>query len=139
MNSRHLVDPELAPLLAMIPDFQLNKETLNQARASSRVPGLNVPPISNADIEVTEYTIPGPQAAPEVRALAYIPKNLARPLPVLLWVHGGGFVMGSADNEDANVKNLVTQVGCAAFSVDYRLAPETPYPGSVEDCYAALK
>ena len=48
-------------------------------------------------------------------------------------------MVGSADQDDAQVKGMVAQVGCAAVSVDYRLAPETPFPGPVEDCYAALK
>ncbi|HEX2912006.1 MAG TPA: alpha/beta hydrolase [Chloroflexia bacterium] len=139
MNTLHLVDPELAPILAMIPESRLNKETLEQARASLRemVAGTKVPAFP--EIEVSEQIIPGPPDSPEVRILLYIPKNMTRPLPALLWIHGGGFVMGSADNEDFNVKNLVTQVGCAAVVVDYRLAPETPHPGPVEDCYAALK
>lgn len=65
--------------------------------------------------------------------------TLVKPLPALLWIHGGGYVIGSADGEDAGVKSMVSAVGCAAVSVDYRLAPETPHPGPVEDCYAALK
>jgi acetyl esterase/lipase len=56
----------------------------------------------------------------------------------LLWIHGG-YVIGSADQEDLGVKNIVSAVGCAAVSVDYRLAPDTPHPGPVEDCYAALR
>jgi acetyl esterase/lipase len=70
--------------------------------------------------------------------LVYLPKDAPRPLPALLWIHGGGYVIGSGDHEDPQVKSIVAQVGCAAVSVDYRLAPETPFPGSVEDCYAAL-
>lgn len=65
--------------------------------------------------------------------------TLVKPLPALLWIHGGGYVIGSADGEDAGVKSMVSAVGCAAVSVDYHLAPETPHPGPVEDCYAALK
>ena len=60
-------------------------------------------------------------------------------MPALLWIHGGGYVIGSADGDDARVKGIVQQVGCAAVSVDYRLAPETTFPGNIEDCYAALK
>src|SRR5689334_19715158 len=101
----------------MLPSAQLNKETLPQARAANRPTGQTSP-----DIEVTEYTIPGPEGAPEVRVQVHIPTKLARPLPVLFWVHGGGYVMGSADNEGPIVSNFITQVGCAAVVVDYRLA-----------------
>ncbi|MBN9387902.1 MAG: alpha/beta hydrolase [Chloroflexi bacterium] len=139
MNSKHLVDPELAPILDLLPDVPLTNETLPQARASLKAMVAAMKTAPSPDIEVTEYQVPGPQDAPPVRVLLYLPKGLERPLPALLWVHGGGFVMGSADNEDATVKNLVKQVGCAVAVVDYRLAPETPFPGPVEDCYAALK
>jgi acetyl esterase/lipase len=74
-----------------------------------------------------------------VRVLVYLPKSAPRPLSALLWIHGGGYVIGSADGDDAQVKSIVDAVGCAAVSVDYRLAPETPHPGPVEDCYAALR
>jgi acetyl esterase/lipase len=134
MNTKHLVDPELAPLLDSIPVFELNNHTLGMARASSiKATG---PVISS--IEVSEHKVPGISQAPEVRVLLYTPKNLASPWPVLVWIHGGGYVMGSADNEDVTVKNLINKVGCAVVVVDYRLAPETPYPGALEDCYAAL-
>ncbi|HMO55943.1 MAG TPA: alpha/beta hydrolase, partial [Roseiflexaceae bacterium] len=54
-------------------------------------------------------------------------------------IHGGGYVIGNAEMDDLTVKAMVTELGCAAVSVDYRLAPDTPHPGPVEDCYAALK
>lgn len=139
MNSKHLVDPELAPILDLLPDVPLNKETLPQARASLKAMVAALKTAASPDIEVTEYQVPGPQDAAQVRVLCYLPKERECPLPALLWVHGGGFVMGSADNEDPTVRNLVTQVGCAVAVVDYRLAPETTFPGPVEDCYAALK
>jgi acetyl esterase/lipase len=90
-------------------------------------------------ISVSERYVPGPEGAPEVRVLVYQPTTASTPLPALLWIHGGGYVLGSADQDDLGVKNIVSTVGCAAVSVDYRLAPETPHPGPVEDCYAALK
>jgi acetyl esterase/lipase len=57
----------------------------------------------------------------------------------LLWIHGGGYIMGSADAEAAMAISIVSELGCAVVAPDYRLAPETPFPGPVEDCYAALK
>jgi len=55
-----------------------------------------------------------------------------------LHVHGGGFVSGSADMSDPNSRSYAVEMNCVVVSVDYRLAPETPFPGPVEDCYAAL-
>jgi acetyl esterase/lipase len=71
--------------------------------------------------------------------LVYLPKNVTTPVPAILWIHGGGYVVGNADQADWDAKTIVSALGCAAVSVDYRLAPEVPHPGPVEDCYAALK
>jgi acetyl esterase/lipase len=89
------------------------------------------------DLFVSEHFIPGPEGAPDVRVLVHLPTAKQGPLPALLWMHGGGYIMGSA--EDLTLTSIVSAIGCAAVSVDYRLAPETPYPGPIEDCYAALK
>jgi len=113
-----------------LPQVRADFAAMNAQRAS----GLPDFP----DIEVAERRVPGLQGAPDVRVLVYLPKIVPRPLPALLWIHGGGYVIGSADGTDAQVKSMVAQTGCAAVSVDYRLAPETPFPGPVEDCYAAL-
>jgi len=140
MTTKHLVDPEIVAMLDLFPQFQFTSETLPQTRAE--LDAMNAQRAATLpdfpDIEVTERQVPGPRGAPEVRVLVYLPKSAPRPLPALLWIHGGGYVIGRADWDDAQVKNMVTQVGCAAVSVDYRLAPETPFPGPVEDCYAAL-
>jgi len=88
---------------------------------------------------VSEHFIPGPEGAPDVRVLVYLPTAVEGPLSTLLWIHGGGYIMGSANASDLTVRSLVSAIGCAAVSVDYRLAPETPHPGPVEDCYAALQ
>jgi acetyl esterase/lipase len=97
----------------------------------------NLPTFS--DIEVTECFVPGPEGAPEVRVLVYLPITVEGPRSTLLWIHGGGYIMGSPEQEDLLVKDMVSAIGCVAVSVDYRLAPETRHPGPVEDCYAALK
>jgi len=137
MTTKHLVDPELVALLDQIPASVLTAETLGQTRAMiSRAPA-NLPQFSA--LSVSERFIPGPEGAPAVRVLVYLPPPVQRPLPVLLWLHGGGYIMGSADAEDLTAKSIVSAIGCAIVSVDYRLAPETPYPGPVEDCYAALQ
>ena len=137
MTTRHLVDPELVAILDQIPAPVLTTETLGQIRAMSSQASAGLPQVST--LSVSEHFIPGPEAAPDVRVLVYQPTSVHQSVPALLWLHGGGYIMGSADAEDLMVKRIVLDVGCAAVSVDYRLAPETPYPGPVEDCYAALK
>lgn len=141
MTTRHLVDPELVAMLDTFPPLTLTAESLPLMRAALQEmmtqERADLPDFSA--ISVSERFVPGPEGAPDVRVLVYLPTTVSTPLPALLWIHGGGYVLGSADQEDLSVKSIVSNIGCAAVSVDYRLAPETPHPGPVEDCYAALK
>jgi acetyl esterase/lipase len=137
MTTRHLVDPELVALLDQASAPVLTAETLGQMRAMISQAPANVSQFSA--LSVSERFIPGPEGAPDVRVLVYLTTSEQGPFPALLWIHGGGYIMGSADAEDLMVKSMVSAIGCVAVSVDYRLAPETPHPGPVEDCYAALK
>lgn len=59
-------------------------------------------------------------------------------LPAMLWIHGGGFVMGHPDMDDLLCERFVQTANCVVVSIDYRLAPEHPYPAAIEDCYAGL-
>jgi acetyl esterase/lipase len=137
MTTKHLVDPELVAILDMIPATVPSAENLSQIRAmSSRTP-IDLPQFSA--LSVSERFIPGPEGAPDVRVLICVPPATQKTIPALLWLHGGGYIMGSADAEDLMSKTIGSAIGCAVISVDYRLAPETPHPGSLEDCYAALK
>jgi acetyl esterase/lipase len=83
--------------------------------------------------------VPGREGDPDVRIFIYKPSEQNETLPGFLWIHGGGYVMGSADGDDYVNKLRVKSMGCVVVSVDYRLSPECAYPGPVEDCYAALK
>lgn len=86
--------------------------------------------------EVRELAIPGP--AGPIAARAYRPRA-ERPFGVLVWLHGGGFAFGSLDESDADARVLANASGCLVVTVDYRLAPEHPFPAGVEDCFAALR
>ncbi len=141
--SRHLVDPELAVGLdTNMPAYRLDAETLPQYRQMLLDMVAAIPkPTSEAMINVRreERFVPGPEGAPDVRVLVYSPGDKGEAiLPVMLHIHGGGFVSGSADMSDPNSRSYAVEMNCVVVSVDYRLAPETPFPGPVEDCYAAL-
>ena len=69
----------------------------------------------------------------------YSPEGLDSPVPAILHIHGGGFVIGDLDSEIGACVQLCRRLRIVVVSVDYRLAPETPYPGPLEDCYAALQ
>ena len=83
--------------------------------------------------------IPGPASDLAIRI--YTPREIRtkEKLPVLMWFHGGGFVIGSIDTHDSVCRMLANQADCIVVSVDYRLAPESKFPAAVEDCEAALK
>jgi acetyl esterase/lipase len=66
------------------------------------------------------------------------PAGVSQPGPALLWIHGGGYVIGTAQQDDALCARFAHKLGITVAAVDYRLAPEHPYPVPLEDCYAAL-
>jgi acetyl esterase/lipase len=66
------------------------------------------------------------------------PIGVSQPAPALLWAHGGGYVMGTAQQDDLMCRRLARKLGITVAAVDYRLAPEHPYPAPLEDCYSAL-
>jgi len=134
MDSQHLVDPELAPFLDMFPSVVLSHDNLQEVR--NRV--LPLPPIEESGVDLERVMVPGPAGAPEVPLLVYRPRQAARPMPCIYHVHGGGYVLGAAKDLEPAHRPLAAKLGCAIVSVDYRLAPETPFPGPVEDCYAGL-
>lgn len=89
---------------------------------------------------VTEdHKIPGPKGAPKVAVRIYRPGKNYDTRPTLLWIHGGGYMLGDIDQEDFSSKQFALAGKCNIVSVEYRLAPEHPYPAPLEDCYAALK
>jgi triacylglycerol lipase len=134
MDSRHLVDPELAPFLEMFPSVMLSPDNLEEVR--NRV--LPLPAIEESGVELERVTAPGPAGAPDIQLLVYRPRDAARPLPCIYHIHGGGYVLGAAKDLEPAHRPLAALLGCAIVSVDYRLAPETPFPGPIEDCYAGL-
>lgn len=84
---------------------------------------------------VENITIPGP--AGDIPARLYAPEVVG-PLPVLVWYHGGGWVIGDLETHDGICRDLANAIGCVVISVDYRLAPEHPFPAAVDDAFAAL-
>ncbi|TKX84024.1 alpha/beta hydrolase [Halorubrum sp. SS5] len=81
-------------------------------------------------------TIPGP--AGDLDARLYLPAD-DPPYPTVVFFHGGGFVLGSVESHDPLCRHLTRESGCAVLSVEYRLAPEHPFPAAVEDAYAAVE
>jgi acetyl esterase/lipase len=89
-------------------------------------------------VERRDITVPGPAGQPDVTLRVHIPSGLSGPAPCLYSIHGGGYVLGHRSMDDARFDRLCPLLGMVGVSVEYRLAPETPYPGPLEDCYAGL-
>jgi triacylglycerol lipase len=137
MDTRHLVDPALAAFLDA-PPLALSQETLPAMREGLKQLYASVLGEGDKTVSVAEHLIPGPVGAPDVRLYVYTPPGPKTARPALFHIHGGGYVLG-----DAAMMTPLSQVRARAFdcvvvSVDYRLCPETAYPGPVEDCYAGL-
>jgi len=86
--------------------------------------------------DVAEREIPGPAGPVPVRI--YTPEG-EEPRPAVVFFHGGGWVIGNLDTHDGTARKLANAAGAVVVSVDYRLAPEHPYPAAAEDCYAATR
>ncbi len=97
------------------------------------------PPPDEPVAAVTDFDIPGGDAQP-VRARAYTPRDAgASPLPLVLFLHGGGWVTCDLDSHDATCRALANASGCKVVALDYRLAPEHKFPAGLNDCDAALR
>lgn len=90
------------------------------------------------DAVVLDREIPGPAGNIAIRIFKPPGTNDGTKLPVLVWFHGGGFVIGSVAQSDADCRHLATLASIAVVSVDYRLAPDHPYPAAPDDCFAAV-
>ena len=95
-----------------------------------------VPP--NDRVTSEDRLAPGRDGQPDVAVRVYRPAGSSGTLPGIFYIHGGGMVLGSVEMEDASAAMLTEMVGCVVVSVEYRLAPEHPFPAAPEDCYTAL-
>lgn len=96
-------------------------------------------PAPNPAVTSADRLIPGPLGPSSLRVRVHRPANQTSELPCYMHIHGGGYVMGSVDGQDPFIAPHVERLDCVVVSVDYRLAPEHPYPAALEDCYAALQ
>ena len=141
MSSRHLLDPELVAGLEALPVFpEFTPETLPQIRALMQEFAklqLELPPVDG--IAISEERVPGPAGAPDVRVAIHRPVKADGSLPVFFHIHGGGLILGTPELRRAGSVEIAKTHQAVVISVDYRLAPETPFPGPIEDCFAAFQ
>jgi acetyl esterase/lipase len=127
-TSREALDPNLRKVARFLPrgyalhrGYKIQRALMNLMGNAGRLP--NVPVIAvNENVKVRMHR----------------PAGLVEPAPALLWIHGGGTLMGTAVQDDRYCRKLSRLTGIAVAAVEHRLAPEHPYPTPLEDCYAAL-
>jgi acetyl esterase/lipase len=132
-NPYAMVDPELIPAIKQFPTHTFSSETLASGRKWPPIPPL--PPPAPQPFE---RRIPGPSGAPDLRLVIVDPVPGTKGRPAFLHMHGGGYISGVAGQFSPFLQAVAQKCGCVVVSVDYRLAPETHFPGSLEDNYTAL-
>ncbi len=134
-------DPDVQAVLDEIaknPQPALTRETLPRDGVDRMFPD-NDAVIAGRDITWEDRVIPGPPGAPDIEVTIFRPAGSeTSTLPGFVNIHGGGMIVGHRSWETARVVDIVAEHGVVAVNVEYRLAPEDPYPAGVEDCYAAF-
>lgn len=138
-GSRHLVHSELLDFIDQWPSFTLSEGMLPAMRASFTI-GASVEedPEVVAAVDVMRRTVAGRAGDPDVGFALHVPRAPSPARGAILHVHGGGYINGNPYAMIAAHRALARELDCVIASVDYRLAPETRFPGAVEDCYAVL-
>jgi acetyl esterase len=129
-------DPELAAAVAMMPSVEMTDIIAARAQMIETFAAVYGEP-DRSGVQVRDELVPGGNGDPDVRLRIYTPDRVVAPAAIYD-VHGGGFVVGSIDIFDAHNLRLARELGVVVITVDYRLAPEHPYPAAIEDCYAGL-
>jgi len=135
LNTRHLVDPDLLPLIDLAPTDPITPDNLAATRAAMNVRFEGLP---RPSITPTVAFAQGRDGAPDVPLFIYDPGGQGS-RAAILHIHGGGMIAGRAELTVFGTAPIALGLGVVVVSVDYRLAPETPFPGLQEDCYAALE
>ena len=90
-------------------------------------------------VSIEDRQVAGPDGAPKISIRLYRPANLPDNAPALYWIHGGGMVLGSVETSDDFCGRFASNLRALVASVEYRLAPEHPFPAPLDDCYAGLR
>lgn len=138
MKSTGYIDPELKAFAEAFPRFDISDATLANVREHvDMLAQLEDPRPSG--VERHEIQVPGLQADPKVRCLVYMQIKQQPNKPALLQIHGGGMVLSGPEISDSRNIAIASHLGITVVSVDYRLAPEHPFPAALDDCHAVWR
>jgi acetyl esterase/lipase len=129
------VHPELQRAARWAPAFTFSNRNLWLVRLLMPF----VPAPKTPGVFVENIRIPADNDRTRIRLRVYRPESVAPPMPVLVWLHGGGYVMGKPEIDEVGCAQYARESGIAVVSVDYRFAPRYPFPAGLEDSYSALK
>jgi acetyl esterase len=132
------MDPAFASLAKrpreVLRNARIVREAISAARQRSK------PWLSGVDVEVEDFLVPFSDSEKgKVPLRIYRPKNAVGTLPALLYLHGGGFFCGDLYSEELQCSHYALHAQCAVVCVEYRLAPEEPFPAALTDCYRVLE
>ena len=130
--------PDLARAARFLPRGSFAEKLIRLAARLNR-PGKAAKLKSFDGVSVKDVVVPGPHGAPERRMRLYTPIAKDAHMPAMLWIHGGGMVLGSPEQDARNCATAARDLGIVVAAVSYRHAPAHPFPAAPEDCYAALK
>jgi acetyl esterase/lipase len=132
VTHKPILDLELTPGLQALPPMEFSTETLSVMRELGNFGVVECP----AEVERHDMVA---DASGGVALTLYRPAERPSPLPGLLWMHGGGMVIGNRHINDEALIGWCQEFSCICVTVEYRLAPEAPYPAALDDCHAALE
>jgi acetyl esterase len=135
-----VMDPELAAASVLLERV----DVMDQARARAnmetlRQGGSSAAALTVGRVDFENRSIAGAEPGQELRVRIYTPTRREGAVPLVMFFHGGAFVMGDLESEHARCLRYSADAGCVVISVEYRLAPEFPFPAGLKDCYRALQ
>ncbi len=131
-------DPDLAPIVPLLPVAGIEDVAAARAAFDELLSAVSTD-IDVTSLDIEDILVPGHRGDPAVAVRIYRPREHDGPVPALLYLHGGGFVIGDIETEHAGAAMMASALGVVIASVDYRLAPEHPFPAAVHDCFSALQ
>ena len=141
MELRRIYDPTIEAFAKTIPrldasDAEKIRAQVEDYRNLMESKGMARP--TDIRIKEIDHSIPGPEGTPDIPIRIYMPKKRAEAAPGYVNFHGGGFIFGDLESEHHRSLLMAAEGGAVTVGIDYRLAPENPFPAAVEDCYAGL-
>lgn len=133
LDEEHIAVLDSMPIRLDLRDIEAARESAAERRAQMGVAAM---PDS---VALEDRMAPGPEGAPDVMVRLYRPASLPANAPAFYWVHGGGMVMGNVEQSDPYCARVANELNVLVASVEYRLAPEHPFPAPMDDCYAGLQ